>query len=51
MQVALGELAGQVALEQLAAAGQFVVGGVPGQVADHYPGIAWIDASAVHATG
>ena len=52
-QVALEEVAmaaGQVAFEKLAAAGQFVVamGGVPGQIADHYAGI---DASVVHATG
>ena len=49
-QVALEEVAGQVAFEKLAAAGRFVVamGGVPGQIADHYAGI---DASVVHATG
>ena len=51
-QVALEEVAGLVALEKLAAAaGQFVVGNVPGQVADHYAGTACIDTSVVDATG
>ena len=50
-QAAAGELAGQVAFEELAAAGRCLVEGVPGQVADHYAGIACIDASVVHATG